>query len=93
LGNKIINSDFKDKYLSIISKILEHEVFNKTLKKYFNDNNNISKNDVIKIMKKSQIYNSKTKNFEKLSESTIERRSQTVLKWIEWIVKQIYKNY
>ncbi len=92
LGNKIINSDFKDKYLSIISKILEHEVFNITLKKYFNDNNNISKNDVIKIMKKSQIYNSKTKNFEKLSESTIERRSQTVLKWIEWIVKQIYKN-
>ena len=33
-----------------------------------------------------------SKNFEKLSESTIERRSQTVRKWIEWIVKQIYKN-
>lgn len=91
LGNDIINRDFKDKYLLIISKILEHEVFNKTLKKYFLNNNYISKNEVIKIMKKSKLYNSKTKNFEKLSESTIERRSQTVLKWIKWIISLISK--
>jgi hypothetical protein len=79
LGKKIMSQRQRDKKLSIVKQILEHEVFHKSLRLYYNNLSPITKNDVIEIMKSSHLHN--------VTEiSTIKRRAQTVLRWIEWIL-------
>lgn len=70
---------FKEKYLYLAKKILEHEVFNKSLKLYLKKCSPVNKNEVYEIMKQSYVYNVE-------SDSTLLRRAQTVIKWIEWIL-------
>lgn len=82
LNNKaksIMSKRFKQKYLALTKCILEHEVFNKVLRKYFNGLAPVSKMDIVEIMNGCFIYNVKNQN-------TINRRAQTVNKWIEWIL-------
>lgn len=80
-GKKIMKLPFKEKYLEIVKCILQHEVFNKSLHEYFSKAGNITKDDVSDIMKSSSIY-----SIDKNS-STLNRRAQTVVKWIEWILE------
>lgn len=79
-GEKIIRQSPRLKKLSISRKILEHEVFNKCLNLYFKEQMPITVEDIIRIMNESYIYKIES------GSSTIVRRAQSVLKWIEWIL-------
>jgi hypothetical protein len=81
LGRRIIGFDFKNKYLSLVKCILEHEVFYKVLGRYFELSNIPDKQDICNIMRSSSIYGISAD-----SHNTIERRAQTVLSWVDWIL-------
>lgn len=81
LGRKTMSKDYRNKYLSLVKCILQHEVFNKAFAKYFNLGYAPDKDFVGEIMRNSYIYNVSPN-----SHTTIERRSQTVMGWIAWIV-------
>ncbi len=71
----------RNKYLSLVKCILEHEVFYKVLGRYFELSNIPDKQDVCDIMRCSYIYGVSAD-----SHNTIERRAQTVLSWVDWIL-------
>jgi hypothetical protein len=81
LGRRIMSFNFKNKYLSLVKCILEHEVFYKVLGRYFVLNSIPDKQDIGDIMRSSYIYGVSAD-----SHNTIERRAQTVLSWIDWIL-------
>ncbi len=81
LGRRIMSLDFKNKYLSLVKCLLEHEVFYKVLGRYFELNHIPGKPEVCDIMRNSYIYGVGAD-----SHNTIERRAQTVLSWINWIL-------
>jgi hypothetical protein len=78
-GKRIMSMKYKRKYTSLIKCILQHEVFNRALRKYFDDLSPIAINDVFDIMKSSYIYHVNKDN-------TYTRRARSVVKWIEWIL-------
>lgn len=78
-GRKIISLSHKEKNLAIVKQILEHNVFSEVLKLYFKKSEAPTKEEIVKIMKKSNLYRVD-------SDSTYFRRASTVLKWIEWII-------
>lgn len=78
-GKSIMSKSYKEKYLLIVSRIIEHEVFNKTLLEYFITREIPVITRVSQIMKKCKIYNVGT-------DETYKRRAQTVIRWIEWIL-------
>ena len=59
--------------------ILSHKVFADTLKKFFDCGVMPCKNDIVDMMKKSDLHNIE-------SNETFERRSSTIRGWINWIV-------
>ena len=79
---KILNMSFKQRQLAFCTCILSHGVFADTLKRYFETGTMPNKNEIIQIMKKSNLYNVN-------SSSTYERRSSTIKGWINWIVELI----
>lgn len=79
-GKQIMSLNHKQKNLELVRCILEHEVFNKTLREYLNKASPLSRNEIIQIMNNSHLYNVSSQN-------TVGRRAQTVLKWIEWILR------
>lgn len=81
LGEKIISKRKRERNLSLVRCILEHKIFYEVLKLYLEKCCPPSKEEIIDIMveNKDKIYNVN-------SLSTIERRAQTVFKWIEWIL-------
>lgn len=80
-GRRIMGLDFKNKYLSLVNCLLEHEVFYKVLGRYFVVSSIPDKQDIADIMRSSYIYGVSAD-----SHHTIERRAQTVLSWIAWII-------
>ena len=82
IGRKILNMSFKQRQLAFCTCILSHGVFADTLKRYFETGTMPNKNEIIQIMKKSNLYNVN-------SSSTYERRSSTIKGWINWIVELI----
>ncbi len=79
LGRSILEKKPKKKYLAIVKQILQHEVFHKALARYFAIGERPSRLDVIQIMQSVELnVGSGT--------TTIPRRSQTVLGWIDWIL-------
>lgn len=81
-GRKIFELSIKERQIEFIKVILSHKVYNEVLKKYFENGEMPSKNQIVEIMKASNLYNIK-------SDVTFFRRSSTILSWINWIVKQI----
>lgn len=79
LGRQIMTKRHKQKYLSLVKCILEHETFNRVLREYFSNASPVSRNKIVEIMNTCYLYNVET-------QSTVFRRSQTVSKWIEWIL-------
>jgi hypothetical protein len=73
---------YKNKYLTLVQCILEHEIFYKVIRKYFELGETPGKSVVCSIMRESSIYGVNPD-----SRSTIERRAQTVLSWVEWIMR------
>ena len=79
LGKQIMAKRHKQKYLSIVKCILEHEVFNKVLREYFDTASPVSGKRISIIMNNCFLYNIS-------SQDTVDRRSGTVNKWIDWIL-------
>ena len=68
--------------MKFIELILSHKAFNETLKLYFKKGERPNKEEIIKIMKRSNLYGIE-------SESTFGRRASTVSSWINWILSQM----
>jgi hypothetical protein len=79
-GNYIVELGYKRKILKLTEKILENEVFYKTYQLTLENGTIPSKKEICQIMTLCNL------NF---SPSTIERRSSTVRRWIEWILQVV----
>lgn len=82
LGKKIMKLNYRDRQLAIVKQILKHRAFNAILKLHLQYGEMPPRNRVIEILKESNPYNIE-------SDSTFERRSSTIIKWIEWILDLI----
>ncbi len=78
-GRNIMRKHFKAKYLSLASCILEHNVFKQVFSEYIQNGYPPDRNRVVDIMKACNLYHVGT-------DSTYFRRSQTILKWLQWIL-------
>lgn len=78
-GHTILRLGYKQRQMAFCSAVLSHSVFADTLKSYFETGVMPQKNDIIQIMRRSNLYNVS-------SNSTYERRSSTIKGWINWIV-------
>lgn len=81
-GRRIMCQRYRNRQLGFVRVILEHEVFNKVLKRYLSKYENPSKKEIVDIMKLSNIYNVN-------SEVTFRRRASTVSSWIDWILSVV----
>ncbi|TRM10351.1 translation elongation factor [Lentibacillus cibarius] len=78
-GRKIMASSYKQKYLGLVSSILEHEPFRQVLIEYIQSGYPPEKSRVVEIMKRCNLYNIE-------SDSTYKRRSSSIFSWIDWIL-------
>lgn len=81
-GEKLFRLSITQRQERFIQLILSHQAFNKSLKLYFNKGELPAKNEIIGIMKSSNLNNVN-------SESTYARRSSTILSWVNWILEQM----
>lgn len=81
-GRKIMMLPHKEKNIEIVKKIIEHKPFKDALIKYFDKLEAPSREEIIEIMKKCSLYHVD-------SDSTYYRRSQTIIKWNEWILELV----
>jgi predicted transcriptional regulator len=79
LGQSIMSKHHKQKNLDIVKQILKHEAFYKALQSYFKKSSPLSNQEISEIMKCCNLYHVTSQN-------TVERRAQTVSRWIEWIL-------
>lgn len=78
-GRKILRSRYKERQLKFVEIILRHKVFNEALRLYLQRSETPSKDEVVDIMKVTNLYNIE-------AESTYYRRASTVINWINWIL-------
>jgi hypothetical protein len=64
--------------LGLVECILEHEVFNRTLRLYFKQEARPTVEQIVEIMREARLG---------LSDKTLARRAQTVLAWVDWIIR------
>lgn len=81
-GQKLFNLSIIDRQQKFIELILSHLAFNKALNFYFKKSEAPNKDEIVEIMKESDLYNVE-------SESTYKRRSSTISSWINWILDQV----
>lgn len=67
--------------LALVECILEHEIFNKTLRLYLNQAIRPTVEQVMEIMRGAQL------GLDRDGSTTIRRRAGTVLSWMDWIMK------
>lgn len=79
LGEKLFKLSIAKRQIEFARSILSHLAFNKTLQLYFEKASSPSKEEVVQIMKTSNLYNID-------SESTFRRRASTISSWINWIL-------
>lgn len=82
LGEEILKLDFKKRQLAYCKCILSHQVFNRILDITLQQGEIPNKNDIVTIMKTSNLYNIK-------NNSTFNRRASTITQWINWILEII----
>lgn len=80
-GERIFKLDLPDRQIEFVKLILSHSIFNSVLKRYFDRGSNPSRNEIIEIMRDSNLHNVS-------SDSTFSRRSSTVSSWVDWIIEQ-----
>ena len=68
-----------ERQLKFVKSILAHRAFNKTLALYLRKTEEPTKDEIVEIMKASNLYNVN-------SDSTFRRRASTVLSWVNWIL-------
>lgn len=81
-GSDLFKLSISRRQMEFVKLILSHVVFKKTLEIYFKNSAPPSKNDIVEIMKQSNLYGID-------SETTFRRRASTILSWINWIMELI----
>lgn len=81
-GKSIFKKDINLRRIEFIELLLSKKAFNTTLELYFSKAGMPTINEIVAIMKQSNLNNVS-------SENTYHRRASTVLGWINWIVEQI----
>ncbi len=80
-GHGLFKLPIFKRQLEYIGIILSHSAFNETLKLYFRKGESPSNNEIVAIMKSSNLFNLG-------SESTFKRRASTISSWVNWILDQ-----
>ncbi|MFB8798511.1 MAG: translation elongation factor [Microcoleus sp.] len=78
-GRSILGMRHKLKYLALIKKILEHEVFHQVFELTFDGGEIPSKDAICQVISKYHL---------QIQDTTIERRYCTVRSWVSWILSQ-----
>ena len=79
-ARNIMSLTYKKKHLALIKKILERSVFNRVFEVFINNNELPNKNTICQVMKET--------NFPiPINDTTIERRSSSVLGWLKWMIE------
>jgi hypothetical protein len=81
-GRNLFNISIFHRQIEFVKLVLSHTAFNKTLKAYFRTGSIPKKQEIVKIMHDSNLWNID-------SESTYLRRSSTIISWINWIIDLI----
>jgi hypothetical protein len=79
-GRKIMSLTDKEKFFYIIQSIFEHSVFKRAFLEWI-ENGSIQRDRVVEIMIEE--------NLNITSNSTLYRRSKTIIGWIDWILNKI----
>jgi len=79
-GSKIMAKKLRARNLSLVESILEHGVFNQALRLYLQQGGKPTRIQIEAIMREANL-----EGIDKES-STIPRRAQTVLSWLDWII-------
>lgn len=81
-GRHIMNLEYKERQLALVTQILMHRVFNETLKLHLRCGEMPDKQTIIQIMRDSNLYRVE-------ANSTYWWRSSTVIGWVNWILETI----
>jgi len=81
-GRKVFNLNLIDRQKEFVKLIICHSVFKETLKQYLINTEMPTKENIVDIMKRSDLHNID-------SETTYFRRASTITGWINWIMNQI----
>lgn len=81
-GRDILQLSYNQRQLRFASCILKHRAFMETYKISMTDGHIPDKLIIVGIMKNSSLYNIHT-------DSTFERRAQTIISWVNWILRLI----
>lgn len=78
-GRFSVEGDFRKRKLFLSQKILEHGAFHKSMYLFINRGEMPNQEEIVDIMKNSEIYRVE-------SESTFTRRASTIRSWLNWII-------
>lgn len=81
-GKHIFSINLIDRQKEFVKIIITHLAFKETLMLYLENGEIPNKNEIVEIMKRSNLYGI-------ASDSTYFRRASTIIGWINWIMKQI----
>ncbi|HHU32519.1 MAG: type II restriction enzyme [Zhaonellaceae bacterium] len=79
-GQKLFRLKYKPRQLKLAELILAHRAFNDTFKLFVKYGELPSKQEIVKVMKGSDLYNVR-------SEDTFYRRASSIIGWINWILE------
>lgn len=85
-GKKLFKLRYKDRQLKYVELIFKHKPFRECFDECIKTSEIPTKNDVIKIMEESSVYNVQ-------AQSTYGRRASTVTGWINWILELTRRTY
>lgn len=81
-GKQIFSLSIVERQIEFVKLILSHSVFNKTLNICFKNGEIPKRDEIVEVMKKSNLYNVN-------KESTFFRRASTISGWLNWIMSNI----
>ena len=81
-GRTIFSKDINERRMLLIEAILAKNAFRETLKLYFSKAEMPNREEIVRIMRNSNLYRVG-------SDSTYERRASTISGWINWVVNQL----
>jgi len=80
VGRDILKMRYKQKYLSLARLIIQHKIFKEVIEIYLSEGHPPPLDKVTQIMNRVGLFNVQKDS------STVKRRAQTVLSWINWIL-------
>jgi hypothetical protein len=81
-AENLFSSSIFDRQIEFMNLILSHSIFKDTLELYLDRGGMLSREEIVKMMRNSNLYKVN-------SDSTYMRRSSTILSWINWIMSLV----